>query len=61
MREEEACNSAYACIDGEMLGKNMWVCGKGRCAVCVDLQAVGVLEFLSSLVKGFGTWGLGGL
>ena len=36
---------------------NAWAGGKGSCAVCVDLQAVGALEFfgeLYSLVKGFG-------
>ena len=36
---------------------NAWVGGKGSCAVCVDLQAVGALEFfgeLYSLAKGFG-------
>ena len=36
---------------------NAWAGGKGSCAVCVDLQAVGVLEFfgeLYSLAKGFG-------
>ena len=34
---------------------NAWVGGKGSCAVCVDLQAVGALEFfgeLYSLAKG---------
>ena len=37
---------------------NAWAGGKGSCAVCVDLQAVGALEFfgeLYSLAKGFGT------
>ena len=36
---------------------NAWAGGKGSCAVCVDLQAVGALEFfgeLCSLAKGFG-------
>ena len=36
---------------------NAWAGGKGCCAVCVDLQAVGALEFLGelySLAKGFG-------
>ena len=36
---------------------NAWAGGKGSCAVCVDLQAVGALEFfgeLYSLAKGFG-------
>ena len=36
---------------------NTWAGGKGSCAVCVDLQAVGALEFfgeLCSLAKGFG-------
>ena len=36
---------------------NVWAGGKGSCAVCVDLQAVGALEFsgeLYSLTKGFG-------
>ena len=28
---------------------NAWAGGKGSCAVCVDLQAVGALEFLSEL------------
>ena len=35
---------------------NVWAGGKGSCAVCVDLQAVGALEFsgeLYSLTKGF--------
>ena len=41
---------------------NAWASGKGSCAVCVDLQAVGALEFfgeLYSLAKGFGPF-LGG-
>ena len=36
---------------------NAWAGGKGSCAVCVHLQAVGALEFfgeLYSLAKGFG-------
>ena len=36
-----------------------WAGGKGSCAVCVDLQAVGALEFfgeLYSLAKGFGSF-----
>ena len=36
---------------------NAWAGGKGSCAVCIDLQAAGVLEFfgeLYSLAKGFG-------
>ena len=36
---------------------NTWVGSKGSCAVCVDLQAVGALEFfgeLYSLARGFG-------
>ena len=36
---------------------NAWAGGKGSCAVCVDLQAVGALEFfgeLYSLAEGFG-------
>ena len=36
---------------------NAWAGGKGSCAVCVDLQAVGALEFfgeLCNLAKGFG-------
>ena len=36
---------------------NAWAGGKGSCAVCVDLQAVGALQFfgeLCSLAKGFG-------
>ena len=36
---------------------NAWAGGKGSWAVCVDLQAVGALEFLGefySLAKGFG-------
>ena len=39
------------------LQPNAWAGGKGSCAVCVDLQAVGALEFfgeLYSLAKGFG-------
>ena len=39
------------------LEANVWAGGKGICAVCVDLQAVGTLEFfgeLYSLAKGFG-------
>ena len=35
----------------------MWAGGKDSCSVCVDLQAVGALEFfgeLYSLAKGFG-------
>ena len=59
---ERACNSAYACTVGEMLAvtKNRTKCvdgWQGSCAVCVDLQAVGALEFfgeLYSLAKGFG-------
>ena len=42
---ERACNSAYACTEGEMLAVTInrtkrvgvW---QGSCAVCVDLQAV---------------------
>ena len=37
--------------------KNRTKCGKGSCAVCIDLQAVGALEFfgeLYSLASGFG-------
>ena len=36
---------------------NVWAGGKGSCAVCVDLQAVGALQFfgeVSSLAKWFG-------
>ena len=36
---------------------NAWAGGKGSCAVCVDLQAVGTLKFfgeLYSLAKGLG-------
>ena len=36
---------------------NAWAGSKGSCAVCVDFQAVGALEFfdeLYSLAKGFG-------
>ena len=36
---------------------NAWAGGKGSCAVCVDLQAVGALKFFGefySLAKGFG-------
>ena len=36
---------------------NAWAGGKGSCVVCVDLQAVGALEFfgeLYTLAKGFG-------
>ena len=43
---------------------NAWAGGKGSCAVCVDLQAVGALEFfgeLYSLAKGFGPFLKGGL
>ena len=43
---------------------NVWAGGKGSCAVCGDLQAVGALEFfgeLYSLAKGFGPGGLGRL
>ena len=49
--EERACNSAYACRDGEMLRiePNEWAGGKGSCAVCVDLQAVGTIEFFGEL------------
>ena len=45
-REERACNSAYACRDGEMLvvEPNAWAGGR---AVCAELQEL--LEFLSSL------------
>ena len=42
---------------------NAWAGGKGSCAVCVDLQAVGALEFfgeLYSLAKGFGPFLRGG-
>ena len=42
---------------------NAWAGGKGSCAVCVDLQAVGALEFfgeLYSLAKCFGPFFLGG-
>ena len=48
---ERACNSAYACRDGKMLvvEPNAWAGGKGSCAICVDLQAVGALEFFSEL------------
>ena len=38
---------------------NAWAGGKDSCAVCADLQAVGVLEFLGelhSLAKGFGSF-----
>ena len=30
---------------------NAWAGGKGSCAVCVDLQAVGALEFFDSLAR----------
>ena len=39
---------------------NAWAGGKGSCAVCIDLQAVGALEFfgelysLAKVAKGFG-------
>ena len=33
---------------------NAWAGGKGSCAVCVDLQAVGALGELYSLAKVFG-------
>ena len=44
---------------GEMLvvTKNRTKCvggWQGSCAVCVDLQAVGALEFFGDLAKGFG-------
>ena len=35
---------------------NAWAGGKGSCAVCIDLQAVGTLEFFGELyssAKGF--------
>ena len=38
---------------------NAWAGGNDSCAVCVDLQAVGTLEFFSelySLAKGFGPY-----
>ena len=44
------------------LEPNAWAGGKGSCAVCVDLQAVGALEFFGefySLAKGFGPGGFG--
>ena len=48
--------SAYACRDGKLWWlPNAWAGGKGSCAVCIDLQAVGTLEFfgeLHSLAKG---------
>ena len=62
--EKRACNSTYACTV-EMakcwwllkIEPNAWAGGKGSCSACVDLQAVGALEFfgeLYSLAKGFG-------
>ena len=59
---ERACNSHRACTEGEMLAvtknRTKRVGGWQRyCAVCVDLQAVGALEFfgeLYSLAIGFG-------
>ena len=33
---------------------NAWAGGNGSCAVFVDLQAVGALEFFGGLAKGFG-------
>ena len=60
---ERACNSAYMPVETAKcwwllkIEPNAWVGGKGSCAVCVDLQAVGALEFfgeLCSLAKGFG-------
>ena len=59
---EKACNSHRAYTEGEMLAvtknRTKRVCGwQGSCAVYVDLQAVGALEFfgeLYSLAKGFG-------
>ena len=61
---ERACNSAYACRDLPAkcwwllkIEPNVWAGGNGSCSVCVDLQAVGALEFfgeLYSLAKGFG-------
>ena len=32
---------------------NAWAGGKGICGVCVDLQAIGTLEFFGELYKGF--------
>ena len=54
-------NSAYACREGEMLvvTKNRTKCMGGWQGSCVDLQAVGALEFfgeLYSLAKGFGAF-----
>ena len=57
---EGACNSAYACRDSKMLviTKNITkMHGRVASAACVDLQAVGTLEFfgeLYSLAEGFG-------
>ena len=60
---ERACNSAYPvemakCWWVLKIEPNAWAAGgKGSCAVCVDLQAVGTLEFfgeLYSIAKGFG-------
>ena len=36
------------------LEPNAWAGGKGSCAVCVDLQAVGALEFFGESYNGFG-------
>ena len=33
---------------------NAWAYGKGSCAVCVDLQAVGALKFFGELYRGLG-------
>ena len=35
---------------------NVWAGGKGSCAVCVDLQAVGALEFFGELYHFEGVW-----
>ena len=61
-RRGHATPHMHACRDGEMLAvtkiePNAWAGGKGSYAVCVDLQAVGALEFFGefySLAKGFG-------
>ena len=56
---ERACNSAYMPVETAKcwwllkIEPNAWAGGKGSCAVCVDLQAVGAVE-LYSLAKGFG-------
>ena len=54
----QLCITVHGKILAVKIGPNTWVGGKGSCAVCVDLQAVGVLDLeffgeLYSLAKGF--------